>query len=310
MSANSNADSQYLWMNGKIVPYEEAKVHILSHSLQYGCGVFEGIRAYKNSQGETAIFRAAEHFQRFDESIRVMGYSTSFHSETWLSATLDLIKRNGFSECYIRPFAYIDDSIRGLKLPKKPEALCAIAVWNWGKYMGDEGQKKGIRCKVSTFRRADVSSSMNLAKLSGGYLTGVLARQEATLDGYDEAILLDPEGFVAEGSGENIFVVKNGKLFTPPPGFILPGITRASIIEIAQHLGLEVSENRITRNQLYQADEVFFTGTAVEVTPIREIDQKPIGNGKPGPLTSRLLEIFFQCARGEKPEFKKWLTYL
>lgn len=308
MSGNPNADSKFVWMNGTLVPYEAAQIHVLSHSLHYGCGVFEGIRAYKTSNGGTAIFRAEEHYKRFEESIRVMGYSTPYNVESWMAATVDLIHKNGFQECYIRPLAYIDDSIRGLKLPIKPEVQCAIAVWTWGKYMGDEGQKKGIRCKVSTFRRADVSTSLSLAKLTGGYLTSVLARQEATLDGYDEAILLDPQGFVAEGSGENIFIVKNGKISTPPDGFILPGITRSSAIELARHLGIEVVEERIARNQLYLADEVFFTGTAVEITPIREIDHKTIGSGGPGKITLKLLEHFFKAARGDAPEFKKWLT--
>lgn len=308
MSGKSNADSKFIWMNGTYVPYEEAKVSVLSHSLHYGCGIFEGLRAYAMPDGSAAVFRAEEHYQRFAESIRVMGYSTSYSVKQWLEVTDELIRKNGFSECYIRPLAYIDDSIRGLKLPPKPEVQCAIAVWKWGKYMGDEGQKKGIRCKVSTFRRADVSSSLSHAKLTGGYLTSVLARQEATLDGYDEAILLDPEGFVAEGSGENIFVVKNGKIVTPPTGFILPGITRASVMEIAKHLGLVIVEERITRNQLYLADEIFFTGTAVEVTPIREIDNRQIGTGKPGPITTKLLDFFFQVVRGESKEFKKWLS--
>lgn len=307
MSAASNADSKFIWMNGAVVPYDQAKIHVLAHSLHYGCGVFEGMRAYKTTSGGTAIFRPEEHFARFQEGIRVMGYATPYTIEQWVSATRELIKKNDFAECYVRPLAYIDDSIRGLKLPKNPQVQIAIAVWNWGKYMGDEGQKNGIRCKISTYRRAEVSSSMSLAKLTGGYLTSVLARQEATFDGYDEAILLDPEGFVAEGSGENLFIVKNGVIYTPPVGFILPGITRNSVMELARSLGYEVREERITRNQLYFADEVFFTGTAVEVTPIREIDKRSIGTGGPGKITLKLLETFFQCVRGEKPEYKKWL---
>ncbi len=278
-----NADSKVIWMEGSLVPYAEAQVHVLSHSLHYGCAVFEGLRAYRTTDGRTALYRAQEHFERFFDSMKVLGYESRFTIAQCLSATQELIRANGFDECYVRPLAYINDTVRGLKLPPKPEVLIAIAVWAWGKYMGDDGAKKGVRVKTSTFRRPDISSSMTFAKLSGSYLTSVLARREATLDGYDEAILLDQEGYIAEGSGENLFMVKGKKIFTPPAGSILPGITRDSAIEIAKSLGYEVIETQLTRNQLYIADEVFFTGTAVEVTPIREIDHHKVADGTPGP---------------------------
>jgi branched-chain amino acid aminotransferase len=193
-------------------------------------------------------------------------------------------------------------------MPDNPKVLTAIATWNWGKYMGSEGQRNGVRVMISSFRRPDVSSALTFAKLSGGYMTSVLARREASKSGFDECILLDPHGYVAEGSGENVFMAKNGILYTPPPGHILPGITRDSVIELAAHAGIEVREQQITRNQLYLADEIFFTGTAVEVTPIREVDHYKIGSGKPGPITQRLSDMFFKSVHGELPEFKKWLT--
>lgn len=310
MVPQSTADSKFIWMNGKFLPYDAAHVHVLSHSLHYGCAVFEGLRAYETSNGRAAVFRAEEHYQRFLDSAKVLGYAIPFSVSDCVRATTELIQKNEFKECYVRPIAYINDTVRGLKLPEKPEVLTAIAVWNWGKYMGDDGQRNGIRCKISTYRRADVASSLPYAKLAGGYLTSVLARRESTQGGYDEAILLDPNGFVAEGSGENIFVVKNGEIFTPPSGYILPGLTRASVIDLARLLGYKVTEKLITRNELYLADEVFFTGTAVEVTPIREIDHLKIGNGKPGPITLKLLDQFFKAARGSLPEFEKWLAYV
>ena len=236
MGNSRNADSKFIWMDGKLIPYSDAKVHVLSHSLHYGCGAFEGIRAYQTTDGKAAIFRAEEHFKRFFDSIHAMGYTSPYTLKDYLNATAECIKANGFLECYIRPFAYLDDSVRGLKLPDEPKVLSAIATWPWGKYMGSESEKHGIRVMVSTYRRADVSSSLPFAKLTGGYLTSVLARREASKSGFDESVLLDPLGFVAEGSGENIFIVKDGVIHTPKTGFILPGITRNSVIELARGL--------------------------------------------------------------------------
>jgi len=305
---SNNADSQFVWMDGKLLPYHEAMVPVLSHSLHYGCAIFEGIRCYESVRGEASIFRATEHFQRFFDSMKTLGYQSPFTAMDLLRATAETIKANQFKECYVRPLAYLDDSVRGLKIPEVPKARIAIAVWKWGKYMGDEGHKNGVRIAISTFRRPDVSSGMTWAKLSGNYLTSVLARREATNHGFDECLLLDPNGFVAEGSGENVFVVKNHVLYTPPTGFILPGITRDSVITIARDLGLSIREENITRNQLYLADEVFFSGTAVEITSIREVDSYQIGEGKPGPITRNITDLFFKTVRGENPKYSHWLT--
>jgi branched-chain amino acid aminotransferase len=307
MAKNNTADSQFLWMDGNFVSYSDAKIHVLSHSLHYGGAVFEGLRAYAVPQGP-ALFRPLEHFNRFLDSISVMGYSVPYSAQDLTRISHELIHRNGFKACYVRPIAYIDDTVRGLKLPETPVVHTAIAVWPWGKYMGDEGHLKGVKVKTSTFRRADVSSTLPLAKISGAYVTSVLARREATLEGFDEAILLDPHGFVAEGSGENVFLVKNNELVTPSVGYLLPGITRDCVIEIAKELGLSLRQENITRNQVYVADEAFFTGTAVEITPIREVDHHTIGNGTPGPITQKIKETFFKCTLGEIKKFSNWVS--
>ncbi len=308
MTQNSKADSKVIWMDGKLVPFEQATIHVLSHSFQYGGAVFEGMRAYETSKGETAIFRGAEHFQRFQDSMKSLSYATHYSLMDLTKATCELIKANDFKECYIRPVGYIDDGTRGLKLASNSKANVTLASWKWGKYMGDDGQKSGIKVRISSYRRPDISSAMTWAKLSGNYLTSVLARREATDCGCDEAILLDPHGFVAEGSGENLFIVKGGVLFTPPTGYILPGITRDSVMTLATDMGLKIREENITRNQLYLADEVFFTGTAVEVTGIREIDGHKIGDGGIGPITKKLCDTFFKVVRGELPKYSSWLT--
>ncbi|MBI1861117.1 MAG: branched-chain amino acid transaminase [Deltaproteobacteria bacterium] len=295
-------------MDGKTVPYASAQIHVLSHSLHYGSAAFEGMRAYRLTSGKTGIFRAKEHYERFFNSIRVLGYHTRWTTEQLVEATRALITVNGFQQCYVRPIAFIDDAVRGLRLPKEPKASVTIATWDWGKYMGDDGHKNGVRVGVSTLRRPDVATSLPWAKLSGNYLVSVLSRLEATQNGFDEAILLDPNGYVAEGSGENIFVVKNRIISTPPTAHILPGITRDSVIQIARDLGYTVREENIIRNQLYLADEVFFSGTAVEVTPIREIDHRPIGASKPGPVCKTISEAFFSAVHGDSPRYSAWVT--
>lgn len=301
-------DSQVIWMDGKVVPYANAQIHVLAHSLHYGGGVFEGMRAYQTADGQTCLFRAEEHLQRFLDSMRTLGYPSRYTREELIAACKEMVKANQFTECYVRPIAYINDSVRGLKLPSQPEINIAIATWNWGKYLGGEGQKNGVRIKVSTFRRQEPGTAFTMAKLSGPYLYSVMARREATLSGYDEALLLDPQGFVGEGSGENVFMVKGGIIYTPSLGYILPGITRDCIIKIARYLGFTVIERPITRNELYLADEVFFTGTAAEVTPVREIDNLTIGAGKPGPVSQKISDTFFQCVKGSVPEFRSWLS--
>lgn len=293
-----------------MVRYGDAKVSVLSHSLHYGTAAFEGIRAYQTTDGRTAIFRAEEHFRRLNDSCNTLDLVMETTLGEWMSAATEIIRKNEFKECYLRPIAFVDDTFRGLKLPQGAKARTALIAWPWGKYMGDEGATKGIKVAVSSYRRPDVATGLPWAKLSGNYLNSVLARRQATLNGHDEAILLDTQGYIAEGSGENIFMVKNNVLITPPKGAILPGITRDSVMQLAKSHGWEVREEFITRNQIYLADEVFFTGTAVEVTPIREIDGHAIGTGKPGEITRTLTDSFFKVVRGENPAFKHWLTYV
>jgi len=308
--SQDQSEIKQVWMNGNLMRYSDAKVSVMSHTLHYGTGAFEGIRAYQTGDGRTAIFRAEEHFRRLYDSCKALDLTLETSVSQWVDASREVIKANGYKECYLRPLAYVDDTFRGLKLPSHTKAHVALIAWPWGKYMGDEGATKGIRVAVSSYRRPDVSTGLPWAKLCGGYLTSVLARRQASLNGLDEAILLDQQGYVAEGSGENIFMVKNKVLITPPPGAILPGITRDSVMQLAHSQGLTVKEAAITRNEIYLADEVFFTGTAVEVTPIREIDGHTIGSGKPGEVTRTLTDLFFKTVRGENPAFSKWLTYV
>lgn len=301
-----NADSQFIWMDGELKPFQDANVHVLSHSLHYGSAAFEGIRAYKLTAGGTAIFRAREHMERFVRSTAVFDAELSYSVDQMVEAIRATVKANGFDECYIRPLAYFGNETRGLKLPVAPKMHVAIATWRWGRYLGDP--EKGARVNIASFRRPDVASSLPWAKLSGNYLNSIMARREATRAGVDEAILLDQQGYVAEGSGENIFVLRNGELVTPPTGAILPGITRECVIDLVRTLGLRVREAPITRNQLYDGEEVFFTGTAAEITPIGEIDGRKIGDGRPGQMTRRVSQLFEKAVRGELPEFRTWLT--
>ena len=299
-----------VWMDGKMLRYADARVSILSHSLHYGTAAFEGVRAYATVDGRTAVFRAEEHFERLHTSCKALDITLEYSPAQWIEASKEVIRANDFKECYLRPLAYVDDAFRGLKLPPKTKAHAALIAWPWGKYMGDEGASKGIRVSVSSYRRPDIATGLPWAKLSGGYLNSVLARRQASLNGLDEAILLDTQGYIAEGSGENIFMVKNNQLITPPEGAILPGITRDSVMQLAKSQGLTVRQEPMTRNQIYLADEVFFTGTAVEITPIREIDGHTIGAGKPGEITRTLTDLFFKTVRGDLPAFKHWLTYV
>jgi len=304
------ADSQFLWIDGKLVPYDAAQAPILSHTLHYGTGVFEGIRAYQTVDKKTAVFRAKEHFERLHYSAGCLGITIKFDIETLIKGMCETIRANKFAECYIRPIAYIDDSFRGLKLPAKTSANVAIAVWSWGKYLGGDSLTKGIRIMISSYRRGDEKTSLPSAKVTGGYITSVLARGQASAKGLDEALMLDPSDHVAEGSGENIFVVKGSHISTPSIGSILPGITRDSVMKIAKVHGYNVKEEKISCEQLMAADELFFTGTAAEVTPICEVDGKKIGSGVPGPITTKLAQEYFKCVRGELENFKSWLTYV
>lgn len=307
---SGEADSKFVWMNGELKPFQDANVHVLSHSLHYGSAAFEGIRAYKTKSGQTAIYRAKEHIDRFEQSMNVFGGTCAYSNKQLIDAMGQVIRANAFDECYLRPLGYIGHDSRGLKLPPSPKMQVAIASWKWGKYLGNDAMNKGIKCNVASFRRPDVASSLPWAKLSGNYLNSIMARREATLAGVDEAILLDQNGYVAEGSGENIFLVEKGVLSTPPPNAILPGITRDSIFQLAKLAGYQVKERDVTRNQLYAADEVFFTGTAAEVTPISLIDGRKIGAGEPGPVTKKLADLFEKSIRGELPETKHWLHFV
>lgn len=298
--------TEKIWMDGKFVDWDRANVHILTHTLHYGLGVFEGIRCYETKSGP-AIFRLKEHVERLFNSAHIFMLDIPYSKKEIEDAIIKTIKVNRIKECYIRPIVYIGHGAMGL-FPKGNPINVAIAVWPWGAYLGDEGLKNGIRVNVSSFIRNHVNSQMGRAKVCGYYINSQLAKKEAISCGYDEALLLDTEGYVSEGSGENIFIVRGGRLKTTPLTSILEGITRDSIIEIAQNEGVETVEERFTRDELYIAEEAFFTGTAAEVTPIREVDGRIIGNGKLGPITEKLQMIFFDIVRGRNKRYKSWLT--
>ncbi len=294
-----------IWMDGKFVYWDKANVHILTHTLHYGLGVFEGIRCYETRSGP-AIFRINEHIERLFNSAHIFLMDIPYSIEKIKVAVIETVRVNKIKECYIRPIAYIGYGAMGL-YPKGNPINVAIAVWPWGTYLGDKGLKNGIRVKISSFIRNHVNSNMSRGKVCGYYINSQLAKKEAISCGYDEALLLDTEGYVSEGSGENIFIVRNGILKTTPLTSILEGVTRDSIIEIAHDEGIEVREKRFTRDELYIADEAFFTGTAAEVTPIREVDGRKIGTGKPGNITKRLQSIFFDIVRGRNKNYESWL---
>ncbi len=298
--------AKYIWMDTKLVKWEEAQVHVLTHTLHYGFGVFEGIRFYKQEKGGSAIFRLKEHIDRLLNSAKIIGLPVDFTEEHIINAIIKTIKENGIEEGYIRPIIFLGDGAMGLNFTDNPVRF-SVAVWEWGAYLGEEGLKNGIRAKISSFVRHHVNASMTKAKVCGNYVNSILAKKEAVKDGYDEAIILDTEGYVSEASGENIFIVKNGIIKTPPLTSILPGITRDCIIEISRDCEIQLIEQRFTRDELYIADEVFFTGTAAEITPVRSVDERIIGKGKPGEITKKLQEIFFNAVRGKDERYKKWL---
>jgi branched-chain amino acid aminotransferase len=297
-----------IWMDGKLVDWDDANVHILSHTLHYGLGVFEGIRCYETAQG-SAIFRLDEHVQRLINSGKIFLLTIPFTFDEIKAAIIETVKVNRLKECYIRPIAFLGHGAMGL-LPKDNAVRLAIAAWTWGAYLGEDGVKNGIRVKVSSFIRGHVNSNMARGKVCGYYVNSQLAKTEAISCGFDEAILLDTEGYVSEGSGENIFVARNGVLKTTPLTSILDGITRDSVITIAKAQGIDVKEERFTRDELYVSDEVFLTGTAAEITPIREVDRRIIGNGKPGPITQTIQSIFFDTVKGKNSTYRHWLTYV
>ena len=298
-----------IWFNGKLVNWKDANVHVLTHTLHYGLGVFEGIRAYECQEGKTAIFRLPEHVNRMFTSAHIANIKIPFTKEEITDAILNTIKENNLISCYIRPLAFIGDGVMGVH-PKDNPINVIIAVWPWGAYLGDDGINNGIRTKVSSFTRMHVNASMTKAKICGNYVNSIYAKMEVTSLGYDEAILLDADGYVAEGSGENIFIVRHGKLITPPLTSTLEGITRNTVIEIAEDQGIEIFYQRFTRDEFYISDEAFLTGTAAEVTPVREIDDRTIGTGKPGKITKTIQKIYFDTVQGKNKKYKGWLTYL
>jgi len=297
-----------IWMDGKMVDWKDANVHILTHTLHYGLGVFEGIRCYKGVKG-SAIFRLKEHVNRLFSGAHICQIDIPFSTEEITKAIIDTINVNGFEECYIRPIVYLGYGAMGI-YPKDNPVKVSIATWPWGAYLGDEGLKNGIRVKVSSYTRHHVNVSMTKAKVCGNYANSQLAKREVIALGYDEALLLDPEGYVSEGSGENIFIVRDGIIKTTPLTSILEGITRDSVIQIAKNEGIEVIEERFTRDELYISDEAFFTGTAAEITPIREVDDRRIGSGRPGQITKRLQSLFFDIVSGRNDRYSSWLTYI
>jgi branched-chain amino acid aminotransferase len=295
-----------IWMDGKFVAWEDANVHLLTHSLHYGLAAFEGIRCYKGKSG-SAIFRLHEHVDRLFDSAHIGMMAMPFDKKQIAEAIVETVRVNRLDACYIRPLVYIGYGAMGVHPGNNPIRV-AIAVWKWGAYLGDDALANGMRACVSSFTRHHVNVSMTKGKISGYYVNSIMAKQDAKLSGFDEAILLDAEGYVSEGSGENVFIVRKGKLKTTPLTSILEGITRNSVIELAQERKIPVVEERFTRDEMYVADEVFVTGTAAELTPVREIDNRTIGTGKPGPMTLALQKAFFSIVRGEDPAHESWLT--
>jgi branched-chain amino acid aminotransferase len=302
-----------IWLDGKMVKWEEGQVHIMTHALHYGLGVFEGIRAYRTKDGRLAVFRLREHIRRFYDSAHICLLQMPYSEDAMAEACLELLRqqRDRFAQgAYLRPIAFMGDGAMGLGAVN-PTRM-AITAWDWGAYLGEKGMRDGIRAKVSSYTRMHVNVNMVRGKITGQYVNSILAKREAVLAGYDEAIMLDISGFVAEASGENIFCVsKNGTIRTPPLSSpILAGITRDSLMRILRDSGREVHEVTFTRDAVYIADEVFFTGTAAEVTPVREVDNRQVGTGKPGPVTKFAQEAYFKAVRGQEPRYQEWLTYI
>ena len=296
-----------IWMDGQMVDWRDAKIHVLTHTLHYGCGAFEGVRAYNTVNG-TAIFRLQEHTERLMNSAKILRMKLPFTAEQLNQAQIDVVKANKLESCYLRPLVWIGDKKLGVS-PKGNTIHAMVAAWAWGAYLGEEGLKRGIRVKTSSYTRHHVNITMTQAKAVSNYSNSILANMEATDDGYDEALLLDSAGFVSEGAGENIFVVKDGVVYTPDlSAGALNGITRNTVLHICKDLDLDLVQKRITRDEVYIADEAFFTGTAAEVTPIRELDRVQIGSGSRGPITEKIQSAFFDIVNGRNPKYAHWLT--
>ena len=296
-----------IWMDGQMVDWRDAKIHVLSHTLHYGCGAFEGVRAYKTAQG-TAIFRLEEHTQRLFNSAKILRMNIPFSVQDVMQAQRAVVRENKLESCYLRPLTWIGSQKLGVS-PRGNKIHIMVAAWAWGAYLGEEGMKRGIRVKTSSYTRHHVNITMTQAKAVSNYTNSILANMEALDDGYDEAMLLDASGFVSEGAGENLFIIKDGVVYTPDlSAGALNGITRNTIFHICKDLGLELVQKRITRDEVYIADEAFFTGTAAEVTPIRELDRVQIGIGSRGPLTEKIQTAFFDIVNGRNPKYAGWLT--
>ncbi|MFT5934672.1 MAG: branched-chain amino acid aminotransferase [Hydrogenophaga sp.] len=297
-----------IWMDGQMVEWRDAKIHVLTHTLHYGCGAFEGVRAYKTADGGTSIFRLEEHTERLFNSAKILRMAIPFTQAQVMDAMKASVRENGLESAYIRPLTWIGDKRLGVS-PKGNTIHLMVAAWLWGAYLGEEGLKRGIRVKTSSYTRHHVNITMTQAKAVSNYTNSILANMEVTDDGYDEALLLDPSGFVSEGAGENIFVVKDGVIYTPDlSAGALNGITRNTVFHIAKDLGLEIVQKRITRDEVYIADEAFFTGTAAEVTPIRELDRIELSEGSRGPITEKVQSAFFDIVGGKNPKYAHWLT--
>ncbi|TXT39608.1 MAG: branched-chain amino acid aminotransferase [Comamonadaceae bacterium] len=296
-----------IWMDGHLVEWRDAKIHVLTHTLHYGCGVFEGVRAYNTAKG-TAIFRLEEHTQRLLNSAKILRMTIPFTKEQIMQAQVDVVRENKLESCYLRPLSWIGSRKLGIS-PKGNHIHLMVAAWAWGAYLGDEGMTRGIRVKISSYTRHHVNITMTQAKAVSNYTNSILANMEALDDGYDEAMLLDANGFVSEGSGENLFVVKDGVVYTPDlSAGALNGITRNTVLHICKDLGLEVVQKRITRDEVYICDEAFFSGTAAEITPIRELDRITLGCGSRGPITEKIQSAFFDIVNGRNPKYAHWLT--
>lgn len=298
----------FIWFNGNLVEWRNAQTHVLTHTLHYGMGVFEGVRAYETQNG-TAIFRLQDHTKRLFNSAKITGMHLPFTMEEINQAHIEVVKANKLASCYFRPMAFYGSNKLGVA-PDQNDVQVIVAAWPWGAYLGEEGMQKGIRVQISSFTRHHPNITMIKAKANGNYMNSIMANTEATRNGYDEAIMLDSNGFVAEGSGENIFIVDDGKLYTPALDAALDGITRRTVMAIAADMNLTVTEKHITRDEVYCADEVFFTGTAAEVTPIREVDGRVIGCGSRGTLTTEIQQRYFDIVHGKNTKYESWLTYI
>lgn len=300
--------AKVIWMDGKLVPWDDAKVHILTHSLHYGSGVFEGIRCYMTSRGP-AIFRLTDHLKRLHESAHILMMDIPYSIEQLTTAVKDTVRENDLGECYIRPLVHRGYGHMGIN-PLNSPVVVSISVWKWGAYLGEEGVTKGIRAKISSYHRNHINCVPVKAKATGNYLNGILAKMEALKDGYHEAIMLDTEGNISEGTGENLFVVYHGRVKTVDERSILLGITRDSVMTLCGDTGKPVHETTLTRGQLYSAEEAFFTGTAAEITPIREVDHRKIGTGSPGPITKEVQERYAAVVRGQDPKYHHWCEWV